>query len=373
MKKVLFGLSAGFLLLCLFVFQISAADANFSLSSENAYPGSEVKIVLSIDTGKTAVTTVGLSELTYDRTKLRFVGFGDYGTIVTKSMIGSLGCDDEKGIIIFGYSTPKTMNDTVCVLNFSVLDTAAAETIEIGMTAKVKNGSADIGSFVSSGSVSILKRINEETEDEPDDEIPHIVSGEPSSAETEKLSVWHNPFSDVSEKAEYYEAVRFVFEEGLMIGTSDTEFSPDMTMTRAMFVTILGRMEKIAADKYSGSVFSDVPAEKWFSPYVIWASETGLILGYGDGTFGPEDEITMEQAAMILARYAEHCGKKITLGAELDRYPDGADVSDWAVSAMRWALENRIYVMNGKRLSPKKPAERCVLAEMLYVFKTTAK
>lgn len=183
-----------------------------------------------------------------------------------------------------------------------------------------------------------------------------------------KESGWNNPFVDVFETDTYYDAVAFVYENGLFNGVSLKEFAPDTTMTRAMFVTVLGRLAGVDADVYTETTFTDVVVGEWYAPYVEWAASAGIVNGYGNGTFGVDDEITVEQAVVILARYAEYAGIDTDDGAELDDYSDADEVADWAVEQMEWIVDRGIYEgMNGK-LEPKTPAKRSLIAKLLYVF-----
>ena len=183
----------------------------------------------------------------------------------------------------------------------------------------------------------------------------------------EIVEAWVNPFIDIFESDDCYEAVRFVYENGIFRGVSENEFAPATTMTRAMFVTVLGRLAAVDESAFSGTSFSDVPAGEWYSAYVEWASRNGIVNGYGDDTFGPNDEITVEQAAVIITRYAEFMGVEVESETTLDGFADAADVADWAADQMAWAVENGIYNTE-EFLNPKAPASRSLIAEMLYAF-----
>ncbi len=181
--------------------------------------------------------------------------------------------------------------------------------------------------------------------------------------------VWDNPFTDIAETDSYYNAIEFVYENGLFKGTSQTAFSPDTTMTRAMFVTVLGRLAGVEEKLYTDVSFNDVVAGEYYAPYVEWANDNGIVQGYGDGTFGINDEITVEQAAVIIARYVAFVGVNTASNFDLSIYADVADVSDWAYGAMQWAVENGIYVPE-TALVPKNDASRALVATMFYNFVT---
>ena len=181
-------------------------------------------------------------------------------------------------------------------------------------------------------------------------------------------TAWANPFTDVAADAAYIDAIEFVYENGLFQGVSETEFAPDVTMTRAMFVTVLGRLSGVNAADFAGASFADVVEGEWYAPYVAWAAQNGIVLGYGDGNFGVNDEITVEQAVVIMARYASFIGQDITAAADLSVYADAAEVADWALSQMQWAVAQNIYAGAAGELNPKDPAARALVAEILYAF-----
>lgn len=195
---------------------------------------------------------------------------------------------------------------------------------------------------------------------------PAIDEKEP--AVTVEEAVWENPFVDIFETDSYYEAIQFVYENGLFNGVSATEFAPETTMTRAMFVTVLGRLAEVDTTNYTETTFTDVLPDEWYTPYVAWAAENGIVTGYNALEFGVNDEITVEQAAVILARYANYVEINTDTTITLDEYADAADVSDWAVGQMTWAVENGIYVVNDDVLNPQALAARSLVAVMLYNF-----
>ena len=178
----------------------------------------------------------------------------------------------------------------------------------------------------------------------------------------------YNPFIDVSPADAYYDAVLYVYENGLFKGVSEIQFAPNTTMTRAMFVTVLGRMAGVNPLLYQKSSFTDVEMGQWYSPYVEWAAKSGIVLGYGDGTFGLNDDITVEQAAVILTRYAAFTGRSTYTLRTLHDFADAADVSDWAVYSMKWIVSSGIYTGENGMLSPKSLAKRSLVAAMLYNY-----
>ena len=175
-------------------------------------------------------------------------------------------------------------------------------------------------------------------------------------------------FTDVLEGAWYYDAVKYVKEKGLFNGTSATTFSPNRTMTRAMLVTVLHRLDGTAANA-SGVSFSDVPAGQYYTNAVAWAASNGIVSGYSKTVFGPDNSITREQLAAILYRYAKSKGYDMSKTADLSVYTDAGTVSGFASDAMSWAVGNGL--INGTSattLSPKGTATRAQVATILMRF-----
>ena len=177
-----------------------------------------------------------------------------------------------------------------------------------------------------------------------------------------------NPFTDVSEKDWFYGDVMFVYENGLMLGTSKTLFSPHGTATRGMMATILWRMEGSPAPKGKNS-FTDVVAGKWYADAITWAAENGIFAGYGKDKFGPDDPITREQLAAIFYRYAGYKGYDLTVKGNLDKFKDADKVTDYAKMAMQWAVSSGLVKgKSGNLLDPQGTATRAEIATMLHRF-----
>lgn len=185
---------------------------------------------------------------------------------------------------------------------------------------------------------------------------------------TPKGDGWNNPFTDVSDKDAFYDAVRFVYERGLFYGMEDTKFGPNVTMTRGMFVAVLGRLAEVDTSKYSGSSYDDVDPTQYYAPYVEWANDNGIVYGYGNGKFGPNDLVTVEQAAAIIARYAKFIGVELNSDGKIDTFGDVASVSAWAKNTLAWAVSSGVYAGQNGALNAKANASRAVVATMLYNF-----
>ncbi len=156
-------------------------------------------------------------------------------------------------------------------------------------------------------------------------------------------------FDDVEASQWYYEGVRYCVGRGLMNGMSETRFIPGQPCTRAMLVSILYRLERAGKMPYS-PIFTDVPANTWYTDGVLWAQQNGLVNGYGNGRFGPTELLTREQFATIMLRYVALKGGQTTGRASLTSFPDAAKVSNYAKDAMGWAVAEGL--INGKASGP---------------------
>ena len=182
---------------------------------------------------------------------------------------------------------------------------------------------------------------------------------------------FENPFTDVSESDWFFNDVKFVYQNGLMNGTSATTFSPEGTTSRGMIVTILWRMagSPDMEDKIWGYPFADVDATAYYGTAVYWARLNGIAGGYDDATFGPNDPITREQMAAILYRYAQYKGYDVSAKADLNKFTDADEISNYALEALQWA--NAEGLINGKGdgvLDPKGQATRAEAAAILTRF-----
>lgn len=173
-------------------------------------------------------------------------------------------------------------------------------------------------------------------------------------------------FTDVKPGAWYYNAVDYVTQKGLFAGTSTTTFSPDNNMTRAMFVTVLGRLSKVDTGRYKGVRFEDVNAKQYYAPYVEWAATYGIVKGTSTTKFSPNDPITREQLATILYRFAEQTGNDITYTADAyNAFADKNSVTPYAQAALKWATSKHIINGDGGKIKPAKTATRAEVAQML--------
>lgn len=202
------------------------------------------------------------------------------------------------------------------------------------------------------------------------------VQGDLTITVTFEEKAWDNPFTDVYKSATYYKSIQFVYENGLFSGMSATKFEPDTTMTRAMFVTVLGRLADVDTSKYTKAPdFTDVSTTdasiSYAIPYIQWAVENGLIEGYGNGKFGPKDNITHIQMYVLMQRYASYIEKKNT-SATTTSIPanDVADIPTWtgAYEAVQYAAKYDFLITSSNRITPNGDAKRSELAMLLEKF-----
>lgn len=172
-------------------------------------------------------------------------------------------------------------------------------------------------------------------------------------------------FADVAADAWYADAVQYVYENGMMSGTSETTFSPDLTTTRGMIVTILYRLENEPAVTGT-TAFTDVAADQYYANAVAWAAQNGIVSGTTATTFAPNNAITREQMAAILYRYAQFKGYDVSVKADLSVYTDAAQVSTYATDAMAWA--NGAQLITGTSQTMQTPASNATRAQVATIL-----
>ena len=175
------------------------------------------------------------------------------------------------------------------------------------------------------------------------------------------------PFTDVRESDWFYEDVAFAYENGLFAGTSDTTFSPNASMTRAMLVTVLYRLEgQPAVNGRSG--FSDVQYNGYYEDAVTWAADNGIVNGTSAVTFSPSENVTREQMAAILCRYAQYKQYGTSASASLSAFSDAAAVSTYAKAPLSWAVAEKLVNGTDGKLLPRASATRAQVAAILHRF-----
>ena len=182
-------------------------------------------------------------------------------------------------------------------------------------------------------------------------------------------------FGDLTAAAWYHDGVHYCLENGLMRGVSGGKFLPDGSTTRAQLVTILWRLE--GSPETTGAVrFNDTAGGAWYTEAVRWAAGRGVVKGYDNGRFGPNDAVTREQMAAILYRYAQHKGYDVSAGNDTNilSFDDAFAVSEYAIPAMQWAcgsgMVRGIAQKGGMALAPRDTTTRAQTATLLMRFQS---
>lgn len=177
------------------------------------------------------------------------------------------------------------------------------------------------------------------------------------------------PFVDVDENDWFYDVVLYAYENGLMTGTSADAFAPNTATTRGMIVSMLARLEGVTSAESAG--FTDVADNDWYATAVNWAASEGIVNGFEDDTFRPNDAITREQMAAILYNYADYKGYDVSARADLSDYADAASISSWAEDVLAWAnAEGLINGMTATTIDPQGATTRAQTAAMFERFLT---
>lgn len=173
-------------------------------------------------------------------------------------------------------------------------------------------------------------------------------------------------FKDINEYDWYYNAVQSLAEKGIMTGLNSEEFGPQEIASRAEFATILYRMENQPSVNYH-SVFSDVADGQYYSKAVVWANQEGIIKGYGNGKFGPSDQMTREQLVTMMHRYAMYKNYDMEEG-DFSEFPDRENVTDFAKEAMSWSVAVGLIKGDQGKLNPQGSLNRAVTATVVERF-----
>ena len=188
--------------------------------------------------------------------------------------------------------------------------------------------------------------------------------------DVERTGITYTPFVDIVAPVWYADPVLYAYEQGLVNGMTATTFAPLTEMNRAMLATLLSRMAGVQGTPADAG-FSDIPAGDWYANGVNWAFSAGIVGGYPDGTFKPFDQLSREQLAVFLYRYAtQYLGKNAPCTGDLSQFPDADTVSNYARDALSWAVGAGL--VNGKdgKLAPLDKTNRAEVATILQRFNT---
>lgn len=176
------------------------------------------------------------------------------------------------------------------------------------------------------------------------------------------------PFEDVAEGAWYQQAAEYVYARRIMTGMDDTHFGPGEKLSRSQFATILYRMEGTPEAAYNPGAFPDVAEGQFYTEAAMWTKESGVISGYEDGRFAPADEITREQMALMMFRYAKYLQQDTSKRGDLSGFPDMDRVSGFAREAVEWAVGEGLITGDQGRINPQGTAERGQCAMIIMRF-----
>lgn len=242
------------------------------------------------------------------------------------------------------------------------------------MTAKGKNGKALSMTKVEEGrytftmpasNVEVTVSFKEILREPPVEIVPEPPVEEITPPPEEGPEPVTLPFTDVSEKSWYYAAVAEVYRKGVMTGLSKTQFAPEAPASRGMVVTILWRMAGEPSAQ-TGMTFDDVPDSRYYAPAVAWAVENGIVTGYGDRSFRPDNTVTREELAVLLYRYGGRTGWDMEAKADLSGFKDRAQISRYARDAMAWAKASGL--ISGTDWGGLHPGGRASRAEVAAVL-----
>ena len=343
-----------------------AAQLDSTLTSFNANAGSSASTsagTLSVTPGQGDSKTVTLDLNAENSTNGKLtVGYDtDVLTLTavepTDAALNSF-VTAEDGTVTFAYANKTAVNGKLATLTFSYDASSAPKTTVATVTTLEEGGSQK----------EIAQKVTLTLKDEV---VVPVGPSEPSKPSTptepEKPDF---PFKDVTEDHPFYEDIKYVYEKGLMQGVSEDIFQSGTTTTRGMIATILYRMEGEPAVKNASS-FKDVADGMFYTKAVAWAAANGIVNGYADGTFQPDQTISREQMAAILYRYAQYKGCDVSVGEDTNilSYSDATQVAEYAIPAFQWAVGAGI--INGTTattLSPKGSATRGQVAAILHRY-----
>jgi hypothetical protein len=202
----------------------------------------------------------------------------------------------------------------------------------------------------------------------------YMIGYDPKTA-AETAKAWVNPFADVSSGDWFYGDVAYVHANGLFGGVSAAEFSPNAPMSRAMLVTVIGRLAGVNVSGYNGAInFIDVGAGRYYTPYVAWAQANAIIGGVGDGAFAPYAPVSRQDLAVILTNYARAAGKNLPVKQAYGGFDDAADIAPYAIPAAEAvAKAGVISGKPGNLFDPRGSATRAEAAAILRRFIAAAK
>ncbi len=314
--------------------------------------------------GNTTVTTEGSVDFVLTQSVRSFSGVSDWVQGSGKTVV-SFSVNNGSGILSAkAGETPVLSSVTAKTISGSSLAIAASD-VQLTIT-DVPSESYNESCMLSEGTDGFASIL-------PTDEgryrltVSVLSSNETYTGTTQMdFIIGEFPFTDIETGNRYYEAVQFVYNEGLMVGTSENRFAPNESVSRAMAITVFGRLAN--ATTVENNSFSDVVSGSWYSPYVGWAVANSVVSGYGDGKFGPSDTITRQQMCVILYNYAKAHG--IDLDSDAGSFTTADNIADWALEAVNACYDAGLLsgITTGGQLNPASLMTRAELADMMMRF-----
>ena len=257
------------------------------------------------------------------------------------------------GVIDKIYVRDTTGEACLFINGYIMKDYHGLDNLQIGMTVTgVGIGSRDVDETSATSAIFARLRVRDRSEIKIVNSTANVL----------------DVFDDVSSDAWYAGAVEFTAKNGLLNGTSSDTFEPNSTLNRAMVATVLHRLAGTPKPE-SKSTFKDVADGQWYSEAVAWAAENGIVNGYGDGTFKPTANISREEMAVMLVRYAKNvAGVDVTPKGDLNGFADGASVASWAKDSVIWTVDAGIINGMGGKIAPKANATRAEFATIVMRF-----
>lgn len=329
-----------------------------------AIPGSLFDMVASNESINTFSINFNAAHMSFDRQALLAIGSAGYDDITFSADIVDVNTltKEQKNIV-----EDKPVLDLILTSKGKTISDFDLGTVQVTMPYELKEGENSESIVIwYLNEKNILECVNGYYDEES--KSVNFVANHFS-----KYIIGHIPFKDVARGAWYFNSVSFAYANKLFAGVKEEEFAPDMLMTRGMFATVLWNMEGRPEANYDAG-FSDVKSGQWYEQAVNWAAMQGITSGYGNGLYGVNDEVTREQAAVILMNYSKYKYHGITTGAGLQQFSDEGKISDWARPAMEWA--NKTGLISGvddSNLAPKDGATRAQISIILQRFLNTGK
>ena len=318
-----------------------------AVSAAAAGETAEVKLALDAKNATNGKLTVS-----YDPAVLRVSSVNGVGS----TLVGY--ADDGNGKLTVAYAAAESILGNAAVVTFAYDPSSCPENTTVTIS------SLEVNDGTEEQSEMLALKLRDAEPVTPVNPVPSTPTTptEPTAPEL--------PFKDVPTGHPFYDDIKYVYEKGLMQGASADLFASGATTTRAMIVTILYRMEGEPAVSGTAS-FKDVADGMYYSKAVAWAAANGIVKGYSDGTFQPDQTIIREQMAAILYRYAQYKGYDVSVGENTNilSYTDVSQVSEYAIPAFQWAVGAGI--INGtsaSTLSPKGSATRGQVAAILHRY-----